>query len=214
MIRTLDILEMFSEIAVAMSENREWLCRLDGEEGDGDHGMTMSYVFTLLEDELTALDPSRALPAELFDMAAEAFLKVDARSAVLYASAFRRAGSTLLHRRTITPQDFGRALAAMESSFREKGRPGVGRHNMADVWRVAAAACQEALQRDIPLSAALDWALAAALDGRFMPEAGRHRGQSLASDLSAYDAGGVSALLILRAMRDSFSEESTFGLED
>lgn len=206
MIRSLDIIEIFSEIAVAMTENRERLCQLDSEDGDGDHGMTMTYVFTVLEEQFSALDPATTTPAELFDMAAEAFLKIDARSAELYASGFRRAGTVLARRRTITPEEFGKALFAIAGSFREKGTPGLERRNVADVWQLAVAAYLDSLQQGLTLPEALDTALAAANNNRTMAEAGRKAGSDNKPDFTGYDAGGASALLIIRAIRDTFSE--------
>lgn len=207
MIRSLDLIEMFSEIAVAMTENRERLCQLDSEDGDGDHGMTMAYVFTALEEAFSALDPSTTTPAELFDIAAETFLKIDARSAVLYASGFRRAGSALIRLRTVSPEALGKALSAIAGGFREKGKPGLERRNVADVWQLAVDAYLDALQQGLTLSQALDNALAAANDGRTMVEAGRKAGHVNRPDFTGYDAGGASALLIIRAMRDTFSED-------
>lgn len=206
MIKSLDLIEMFSEIAVAMTENRERLCRLDREGGDGDHGMTMTYVFTVLEDAFTALDPATTTPAELFDMTAEAFLKIDARSAELYASGFRRAGSALMRRKSLSPEEFGKALAAIGSSFREKGKPGVERRNVADVWQLAVSAYHDSLTQGLTFPEALDTALAAANNNRTMAEAGRKAGADNQPDFTGFDAGGASALLIIRAMRDTFSE--------
>ncbi|MCX8996510.1 dihydroxyacetone kinase subunit L [Rhizobiaceae bacterium BDR2-2] len=205
MIRSLDLIEMFSEIAVAMSENRERLCQLDGEDGDGDHGMTMTYVFTILEDTFSALDPARTTPAEIFDITAEAFLKIDAKSAELYASGFRRAGTTLMRRRQVTPEQFGKALVAMGSSFKEKGTPGVSRLNVADVWQLGVNAYLDSLEQGLTLSEALDTALTAANGGHVMADAGRKSGAVNQADFTGYDAGGASALLIFRAMRDTFS---------
>lgn len=206
MIRSLDLIEMFSEVAVAMTENRERLCQLDSEGGDGDHGMTMTYVFTVLEDAFSALDPAATTPAELFDMTAETFLKVDSRAAALYASGFRRAGSALMRRKTITPEEFGKALIAIGTSFRDKGKSGVERRNVADVWELAIGAYQDSLKQGLTFPEALDTALAAANNNRTMAEAGRKAGSDNKPDFTGYDAGGASALLIIRAMRDTFSE--------
>ena len=206
MIRTVDLIEMFSEIALAMTDNRERLCQLDSEGGDGDHGMTMAYVFTALEGAFSALDPASTTPAELFDLTAETFLKIDARSATLYASGFRRAGSALIRRRVLTPQDFGKALTAIASSFKEKGVPGIDRRNVADVWQLAVSAYNDAIAQGLTLPEALDTALAAANNNRVMAEAGRKTGSDSKPDFTGFDAGGASALLIIRAMRDTFSE--------
>lgn len=207
MIKSLGFIEMFSEIAAAVAENRETLCRLDGENGDGDHGQTMVQVFTALEERLSALEPADIQPAELFDLAAEAFLEVDSRAATLYASGFRRAASALPRQASLDWQDFGRAMAAFTAGFSEKSLSGAAKRNAADVWMTGEPAFHAALERGESLPGALDAALTAAYGRPGFAPAGRHEGRTNRPDFSGFDAGGASALLMLRAMRDNFTEE-------
>lgn len=207
MIRSIDLVEMFSEIAAAMSENRTYLCQIDARDGDADHGMTMALVFSALEETFSARDPEEMLPGELFDLAAEAFLNVDSRLAPLYASGFRRAGSALIRKRTLNEEDFGKVLTAIAEAFHEKGLPGSVEHNAADVWHIAATTYRQMQRQNLPLPQLLERTLAAAYGHATIAEAGRREGITHWADFSGFDAGGASALLILRAMRDNFSED-------
>src|SRR6218665_3894165 len=138
MLRSLDIIEMFSGLADVASTNREYLCRIGLEDGDGDYGLTMSFVFNELEQAFAEPEPAETTPAEFFDMAAECFLQVDSPTAAAYASGFRRAGSALMRKRTLDARDFGKLFDGLAGSFRGKRAPGNDRRNARDVWQDAA----------------------------------------------------------------------------
>lgn len=201
MITNLDLIEIFSEIAVAMTENRNLLCSLPCVSGETDHGVTMNYVFTMLEDTLAAVDPAGIRPGELFDATAETFLKVDTPSARLYASGFRRAGSFLMRRRSLSDADFGAAIAAIASGFRDKGTPSQTMRDATYVWTMVAPALTTALEAGLSMAPALDQSLAKVNNGK--PVVATMR--DAAPELEGYDATGVSAILMLRAIRDSLA---------
>ena len=201
MITNLDLIEIFSEIAVAMTENRSLLCNMPCVSGETDHGVTMNYVFTMLEDTLAAVDPAGLRPGELFDATAETFLKVDTPSARLYASGFRRAGSMLMRRRSLSDQDFGAAIAAIASGFRDKGTPSETLRDATDIWTKIAPVLTAALDAVMSMAPALDQALAKINHG--VPIVATMR--DAAPDIEGYDATGLSAILMLRAIRDSLA---------
>ena len=189
-IGTIQIVEMFSEIAVAMTEQREWLCGLDGVDGDGDHGTTMDRAFSEIETTIATLDPADTETGVLFDVAAETFLKIDAASARLYASAFRRAGSTLLGRKRVDAADLGKALSAFSTAVDEHGIHGSKLRNITDIWLPAVAAYQVTQKAGGSIGDSLNAALATTKN-------------SSGLDFSGMDAGGASATLMIRAMRDA-----------
>ncbi len=199
-VTTIDLIEMFSEIAAAMQENAEVLSRLDTI--DGDHGRTMVQAFSLIEAKLATLEPDAIAPSDIFDLAAEILLPIDAASARLYAAAFRRAGTSVMRKRGLRAPEFATAFAQMASGIRAHGDHGETMDNIADVWDTAARAYMSAAHSDHSPVQCLTAALSAAegdtetsllLGGAdaFLPQ---HR---------VMDAGAVSALLVIRAMRDA-----------
>lgn len=199
-IRSLDLIEMFSEIAAAMQENAGVLSQLDTI--DGDHGRTMVQAFSQIETRLASVEPDTLAPSDIFDMAAEVLLPIEAASARLYAAAFRRAGTAIMRKRVLKPDEFATAFSNMASGISAHGKPGDDENNLADVWATAARAYMAAAHTDRSPVQCLSAALAAAegdtetssiLAGAdtFMPE---HR---------FMDAGAVSALVMIRAMRDA-----------
>lgn len=199
-ITSIDLIEMFSEIAAAMQENTQILSRLDNI--DGDHGRNMIAAFSAIETKLATFDPAELSPSDVFDIAAEVMLPIDAGSTRLYAAAFRRAGTAVMRKRTLKPVDFATAFTQMAGGIHAHGAPGDAISNLADVWTTASRAYLLAAREERPPVECLTAALAAAegdtetgalLSGAtaFMPE---HR---------LMDAGAVSALLMIRAMRDA-----------
>ncbi|AJY46723.1 DAK2 domain-containing protein [Martelella endophytica] len=207
-ITSFDIIGMFSEIAVSVSRHALWLSRLDTISGDGDHGEVMTAAFTAMERKLAALDPNGITPAGVFDMAAETFLTIDSHSARLYASAFRRAGSTLPGRKVIQESDFDRAFEAMAGGILAHGEAHDPDKNMVDAWQPALDAYRAAKNAGESLNDCLWAAAGAALEGA-EPE---HDGSP--SDALPFghpdkvmNAGAASAVLVIRAMRYALAEE-------
>ncbi|WP_176083251.1 DAK2 domain-containing protein [Martelella sp. HB161492] len=202
-ITSFDIIGMFSEIAVSISRNSLWLSRLDTINGDGDHGEVMLAGFTAMENQLAALNPSKVTPAGVFDMAAETFLTVDSRSARLYASAFRRAGSALPGKAVVTAEQFDLAFSAMAKGIITHGQSHAPDKNMVDAWQPAIDAYQAARAGGGTLfdclSAASDAALTGAEPGKGEPTADLPFG----NPNKVMNAGAASAVLIISAMRDS-----------
>lgn len=199
-ITSFEIIGMFSEIAAAVSRNSHWLSRLDAVAGDGDHGEVMAAAFTAMEQQLAALDPSSVTPARVFDMAAETFLTIDSASARLYASAFRRAGSTLPGRHVITEAEFDRAFEAMANGIIAHGQANAPHKNMVDAWQPALSAYLSARNNGGDLGACLTDAADAALAGAD-PDPLRPDPLPFAHPDRVMDPGCASAVLIIRSIR-------------
>ena len=208
-ITSFDIIGMFSEIAASISRHALWLSRLDSISGDGDHGDVMTAGFVAMEKQLAALDPSDVTPAEVFDMAAETFLTIPSRSAKLYASAFRRAGSALPGKPTITEDDFDRAFEAMASGILAHGEAQAPNKNMVDAWEPALEGFKKAKSEGLGLNDCLHAAAGAALEGAEPPR-GAHNGEALpfAHPDMVMDAGAASAVLIMRAIRYALMDDA------
>ncbi len=203
-ITTVSLLEAFSEIAAAMTENRSMLSRVDRIDGDGDHGESMARVFCGVETHLATLEPDEATPAELFDIVAESLMTFDAASARLYASAFRRAGTATMHKKALTAADFAKAFKEMAAGIAAHGKAGSETRNIADIWQVAAAAYAETAANNDDPAACLAAALEAAEDGVETGAMIHGADANFVNGRRPPDAGALSALLMIRALRDSF----------
>lgn len=199
-IGTIDLIEMFSEIAAAMQENADVLSRLDTL--DGDHGTTMVEAFAQIETRLASVEPTALAPSDIFDVAAEVMLSIDASSARLYAAAFRRAGTAIMRKRQLSDVEFANAFNEMAGGIGAHGTPGGKISNIADVWQTAARAYMLAAREGRVPVECLSAALAAA-EGDTETSALLAGSSAFLPDHRLMDAGAVSALLMIRSMRDA-----------
>ena len=204
LVTSLVLVEMFSEIAAALTENRDALRQLGDIDGNGRHGDAMLLAFSLLETELATLDPGATGAWEVLDRAAEAMIGIDGDAARLYASGFRRAGTAMMRKDALTQQDFGTAFAEIASGIHAHGQSGGSSRNMLDIWKSAEAGYRQAESQGLTVGACLTQALEAGEAG--LPLGAVLSGaQAFATQEAKADASAASALLIIRAMRDALS---------
>lgn len=184
---SISIVEMFSEIAVALDENRDALSG-PGEIEQG-HGERMSRMFAAIETALARLEPAEWNPGHYFDVAAETLPGMDGVEPRFYAAAFRRAGGVLLTYKQLGVTEFGLAIAAMASGFRDHAPGQPGAEIIAGIWEKAAAAYLDAERHGFSLPGCLQAASTAT--------------QDLALGKTQPHPFAVSASLVIRAMRDA-----------
>ena len=192
--RGIDLIQAFNAIAAAMDENRDALCALDGEIGDGDHGVAMALGFGEVRKALAGLE--NPAPTEVFNTAAKAFLSgVGASSGPLYATAFMRAGAAVKGQETV--EDAAALIQAMADGIAFRGKASPGDKTMLDAWLPAAEAAAGA---EAPWTAAADAAEAAA-EATAAMEAKLGRAARLGQrSLGHRDPGAVSTALLLRTL--------------
>lgn len=184
---SISIVEMFSEIAVALDENRDSLSGASAIANG--HGARMSAMFTEIETAIARLDPAEWSPGRYFDLAAETLLKIDGLEARLYAIAFRRAGSALLRHTQLGAEEFSLALSAIASGLRENAEGRSEIEVMGASWQEAATACRDAATNGFSLSGCLKAASTAAQDFSLSATHGK--------------PFAASSSLVIRAMRDA-----------
>lgn len=192
-----DLVRAFGAIAAAMEENRDALCALDGEIGDGDHGVAMALGFGEVKKALAGLE--NPAPTEVLNTAAKAFLSgVGASSGPLYATAFMRAGASVKGQETV--EDPAALIAAMADGIAFRGKANRGDKSMLDAWLPAAEAAAGA---DAPWTAAAEAAEAAAeATADLQAKIGR-AARLGARSVGHRDPGAVSAALLLRTMANT-----------
>ena len=200
---------MFQRISIAINAEKDRLSELDGAIGDADHGITMSLGFMAVNAELAKLHLTKALPSEIFSVAASAFLDaVGASTGPLYATAFRRASQALKTGESLSPACQAMIVDEMRTGIQQRGKGQRGDKTMLDAWIPAAEAAIDAKAGSRDVVAMWDAILEAAETGANSTSsmvATRGRAARLGErSLGHIDPGAASAVIILRAMRDTF----------
>jgi dihydroxyacetone kinase-like protein len=207
---------MFYRISIAIEAGKDRLSDLDGAIGDADHGITMSLGFMAVNAYLAKLNLDDTPPSEIFTAAASAFLDaVGASTGPLYATAFRRAGQALKQDECLSLADQAAIIKAMTAGIMERGKGQRGDKTMLDVWIPATEAALSAQARNAGgpdmWNSILEAAEAGANATRSMVAARGRAARLGERSLGHMDPGAASAVIILRAMKDTFTESEPHG---
>lgn len=204
---------MFYRISIAIEAGKDHLSDLDGAIGDADHGITMSLGFMAVNAELAKLDLDHMLASDVFTAAASAFLDaVGASTGPLYATAFRRAAQALKQDERLSAAGQAAIVEAMTTGIKERGKGQRGDKTMLDAWIPATEAAvgaraRAAGSRDMWKSI-MEAAEAGANSTRSMVAARGRAARLGERSLGHMDPGAASAVIILRAMKDTFGEDA------
>ena len=196
-------------VAHVIEANKDHLCELDGEVGDGDHGVSMTIGWRTARKALAVL--SAPTPAQALRAVGEAFGdEVGAASGVLYETAFEAAAQATAGRATLSAAaDWAAVYEAIAAEMQNIGKAQLGDKTMLDAWlpaaRAARASASAGGSRVEALSAAADAAWAGVEQTRnLIPRRGR--AARLGERARGFqDAGATSAFLIIRALADAAS---------
>ena len=199
---------MFDALAEVMAEQKEHLCALDGEIGDGDHGIAMALSFAAIRDALADLDKDGVDATTVFNTAAKAFLNaVGGSTGPLYATAFMRAGAALKGKVPVGDEDVAGVIAAMAKGIADRGKASIGDKTMLDAWQPAAEAAVEAVAAGAALGDALTAAAKAADAGaqatREMTAKMGRAARLGDRSVGHIDPGAASAAMIMRVIADT-----------
>ena len=196
-------------VAHVIEKNKDYLCELDGEVGDGDHGVSMSIGWRTARKALVAL--SAPTPEQALRAVGEAFGdEVGAASGVLYETAFEAAAQAAAGRATLSAAaDWAAVYEAIAAEMQNIGKAELGDKTMLDAWLPAARAARAIAaaggSRAEALGAAADAAGAGVEQTKnLIPKRGR--AARLGERARGFqDAGATSAFLIIRALADAAS---------
>ena len=201
------LIASFRRASDRLEAERRVLCALDGEIGDGDHGISMANGFAAINSRLRDLDGSDTKPAALLRIAADAFLgEVGATVGPLYASALIY-GARLLDAEDIEQRQIGRLIVAFGDGIKARGHAELGEKTMIDVWypagRAAIAAADDGL--DVAgIAGVLREAAEQASETTITMMAARGRASRLKErSLGHLDPGGASAAIIITAIAEA-----------
>ncbi|MEX0284347.1 MAG: dihydroxyacetone kinase subunit DhaL [Paracoccaceae bacterium] len=193
-ITSADLIAALGAVADSMDENRDALCALDGEIGDGDHGVAMALGFNAARDALADL-AGDAVPTIVLNTAAKAFLSgVGASCGPLYATALMRAAASVKGRDVLDASDVPSLLAAMAEGIAHRGKASVGDKTMLDVWQPAADVAGQGW------AAVIEAAEAAAEHTKTMPAKLGRAARLGDRTIGHMDPGAASAVLVIKAL--------------
>ncbi|MBB3966116.1 MULTISPECIES: dihydroxyacetone kinase subunit DhaL [Rhizobium] len=202
---------MFNRISSLIATEKDYLTELDGAIGDADHGITMLLGFGAVSSELARSDLDDMPPSAVMTIAASVFLNaVGASTGPLYATAFLHAAKALELRQSLDAAGQVAVLQAIALGIQERGKGQRGDKTMLDTWIPAAEAGGAALERASgPAELWRDVVTAGeggAMATRSMV-AVRGRAARLGErSLGHVDPGAASAVLILKAMTEVFTD--------
>ena len=159
-----DLLATLRKMATDMEGQKDFLCQLDAAMGDGDLGVTMAIGFPAISAGLEAVrdqDIGTIVTkcGLIFNNAAASTI------GALFATACMRAGREVKGRQEIGLTDLAAMLEAAFTGIQERGKAQVGDKTVLDALAPAAKALRSAADAALPLTEALQKALAAAEEG-------------------------------------------------
>jgi dihydroxyacetone kinase-like protein len=204
------VVAALTNVANTIEANKDYLCALDSEVGDGDHGVSMTIGMRTARKALATLQ--NPAPETAFRTVAEAFAdEVGAASGALYEGAFEAAAKATADKDALNATaDWAEIYEAMAGEIQAIGKAELNDKTMLDAWLPAADALREAADAGASLDVGLSKATAAALAGventkNLIPKRGR--ASRLGERARGYqDAGATSAWLIIKALEESLTQ--------
>jgi dihydroxyacetone kinase-like protein len=197
------IAQSLIHVAKKVEENKDYLCELDGEVGDGDHGVSMTIGMRAVARAMKALDES-VLPSEVFQVAAESYADdVGATIGPLYEAAFA-AATNKVELNSIS--DWAELYEAMATSIQLLGKAELGDKTMLDSFFPAVDHIKSLSTQGGSLSDALHSTAKTALDAAIatkdlIPKKGRAARLGERA-IGFQDAGATSLAIILQGIAD------------
>ncbi len=194
-------------VATKVELNKDYFCELDGEVGDGDHGVSMTIGMRAVSRAAKAL-PTTCTPSEAFQSAADAYAdEVGATIGPLYEAAFAAAADAAKGKANLNEiGDWAGVYSAMANSIQQLGKAQLGDKTLLDAFFPAVEHIEALAKKGGNLDAALlstaERALKAAKDTRnLVPQKGR--ASRLGDRAKGYqDAGATSLAVVLKGFAD------------
>lgn len=152
------------QIGYKMTEEKEYLTRLDAAIGDSDHGINMARGFEAVEKKLPAL-ADKDIGSILKTVGMTLVSTVGGASGPLYGSAFMKAGAAMTGKEDMDLSDFLEAMRTGVEAGQMRGRAGAGEKTMLDSMLPAMDAMEAEAAGNAQIQAVLKAGVIAAWDG-------------------------------------------------
>ncbi len=218
------IKEVIKSIVKELEREKNYLNRLDGEIGDGDHGRTITNAFrkaeeVLLEGRNGTRDEAR-LPGEDADLGTllkgigrTIAFSTGAAAGPLYGTAFIEAGKATEGKEELHLQDWVRLIEAAKEGIIKRGKGKVGEKTMLDTLHPMLESLKEMLAQNRPLKEALARVKEAAREGMESTRemvSKRGRSSRMGERTRGHvDPGAASTYYIIKAIIETCLEAPT-----
>jgi dihydroxyacetone kinase-like protein len=156
MVSTQQLIEIITEMAQVIQQNKDFLTELDMPIGDSDHGINLARGFQAVVAKLPTLADKDA-GTILKTVGMTLVSTVGGASGPLYGTAFMKAGAKMMGKTELTMDDLIVMLHEAVEGIKMRGKATTGEQTMLDAMVPALEALKE--------SRSLTAALAAAQDG-------------------------------------------------
>lgn len=189
-----------------ISQNKEYLTRLDAAIGDGDHGINLDRGFRAVRQKLDAAQPTDL--GALFKLVGSTLIStVGGASGPLYGTAFLRLGGALAGKTTAGLLELSTALTLAYDGVAARGKSGRGEKTMLDAFGPAVDAVRAGAEAGRSLLESAEAASTAAQEGTraTIPLlATRGRASFLGENsIGHQDPGATSTALLFRTLAES-----------
>lgn len=204
-----DLVAILRKMATDMEAQKDFLCQLDAAMGDGDQGITMAIGFRAISTGLEAVKDQDigtivTKCGLIFNNAAASTI------GALFATACMRAGREVKGKQEIGLTDLATMVEAAFTGIQERGKAQVGDKTVLDALVPAANALRSAADAGLPLTEALQKALAAAEEGlrSTIPMKSKIGRASWIADRTVghQDPGATSFCLMFKSAVESLTE--------
>lgn len=155
MITSQQMYQIIISICDTIEEQQQYLSDLDGELGDGDHGVNMAKCFREVRKKVEPVaDKDCGMILKTVGM--HVMNSVGGAMGALYGTMFLKMATECAGRSEVNLADLARMFAAAESGIRTIGKAQVGDKTLLDTIAPAVASLQKSAAENISLKDALD----------------------------------------------------------
>lgn len=183
-----------------IQENKDYLSKIDGEIGDGDHGINMNKGFTICKERISGKDLN--LTESLKQLAMVLMMEIGGSMGPLYGTMFFEMSKVTADKDEIDSQVFSEMLGNAVKGIQSLGDAKLGDKTLLDTFLPALDAFNE--NKDEDFGMALDKMIDAAEKGKdstidMVAKVGRASRLGERSR-GVLDAGATSCFLILKSL--------------
>lgn len=200
------VIEILTQIAAKIDENKGYLSELDATIGDGDHGINMSKGFKAVTEKLKE-DDGVDIAGILKKTGMALVSTVGGASGPLYGTAFMKSSMSINGKTEIDIKDFSNMLKDALDGIKMRGKAKAGEKTMIDALEPALEAINKGIEQGLESKEILKLAKEAAYNGVEYTKtiiATKGRASYLGErSIGHQDAGATSSAIILETIYEA-----------
>jgi phosphoenolpyruvate---glycerone phosphotransferase subunit DhaL len=193
--------EIIRDVIHAIRENKDYLTKIDGEIGDGDHGINMNKGFTMAGEQI---GKSHSFSEAAKILSQVLMMEIGGSMGPLYGTFFKNLFRETKEHDKINAEVFLKMLESALKGVKEMGLAEVGDKTMIDTLSPAIDGFKAAFEKKLSFEDSLSQCIESAREGRdstkeMVARIGRSARLGERSR-GVLDAGAVSCYIILESM--------------